>query len=197
MTDVGSTLPKDSDWAIERILELFEKRGEERYGGEDVSQTQHALQSGWAAEKEGADAELISAALLHDLGHLLHNLPDDCADMGVDDKHEDLAYRWLTRYFGPRVTEPIRLHVEAKRYLCAVQPTYQSTLSEASLTSLRLQGGPFTPAEVEEFQANPHHTEAIRLRGWDDEAKIKDLVTPDLFHFKNYLIQAAGSASRS
>jgi phosphonate degradation associated HDIG domain protein len=196
VTDVGSALPKDSDWAIERIVELFHQKGEERYGGEDVSQTQHALQAALAAELEGADPELIAAAILHDLGHLLHNLPDDCADQGVDDKHEDLACRWLERYFGPRVTEPIRLHVDAKRYLCATQPGYRDTLSEASITSLRLQGGPFTPEGVKAFETLPYHAEAVRLRAWDDVAKIKDLPTPDLSHYKTYLIQAAQIANR-
>lgn len=195
VTDVGSVLPKDSDWAIARIIELFEKKGEERYGGEDVSQTQHALQSALAAENEGADAELIAAALLHDVGHLLHNLPDDCADQGVDDKHEDLAYRWLGRYFSPRVTEPIRLHVDAKRYLCATRPDYFSTLSESSITSLALQGGPFQPAETKAFESQPFSAEAVRLRHWDDIAKIKDLPTPDLEHYRSYLLEAAKRAA--
>jgi phosphonate degradation associated HDIG domain protein len=197
VTDIESTLPKNADWAIERIIELFEKKGEDRYGGEDVSQTQHALQSALAAENEGADAELVAAAFLHDVGHLLHNLPDDCADHGVDDKHEDLAFRWLQRYFGPRVTEPIRLHVDAKRYLCATRPAYHASLSEGSMTSLALQGGPFRPEETAAFEKERFYAEAVRLRTWDDIAKIKDLPTPDVHHYREYLVQAARLAEKS
>lgn len=182
---------------IDRIIELFAERGRERYGGEEVSQTEHALQAALAAESEGASAELITAALLHDLGHLLHNLPDDCADQGIDDRHEDLACRWLERHFGPAVTEPIRLHVEAKRYLCATEPGYLDELSDASRTSLRLQGGPFQSEEVVLFQQNPHGESAVRLRRWDDIAKIKDLPTPTLSHFRVYVEKAAACAPGS
>lgn len=197
MTDFSAALAKDSSWAIERILELFRERGEERYGGEDVSQTEHALQAALAAETEGADAELVTAALVHDLGHLLHNLPDDCAEHGVDDKHEELAPRWLERYFGPRVIEPIRLHVDAKRYLCATRPDYLTSLSEGSVTSLALQGGPFSTDEAKRFEQHPYFTESIRLRTWDDVAKIKGLRTPDLTHYREFLTKAADLHARA
>src|SRR6516225_6317978 len=116
--------------------------------GEPVSQTEHALQTAWAAEQAGAASALIAAALLHDIGHLLHDLPEDCAHHGIDDAHEVRGARWLVQHFGPDVTEPVRLHVPAKRYLCSTDPAYRSQLSEASELSLKLQGGPFTPAEV-------------------------------------------------
>ena len=177
---------------IDRIVELFEERGNELYGGEAVSQTEHALQAALAAEKEGASPELITAALLHDLGHLLHNLPEDAAEHGIDDQHEDLANRWLTKYFGPEVTEPVRLHVAAKRYLCATRPGYHDELSDASKLSLAIQGGPYTPAEVAEFDQNPFAQAAIRLRFWDDIAKIKDLPTPDVQYYRRYVEKAAG-----
>src|SRR5262249_42166074 len=128
------------------VLGLFAERGSAEYGGEAVSQTEHALQSAWAAEKAGADSAPITAALLHDVGHLLHRLPENCAEMGVDDRHEELGARWLQRHFGPEVSEPVRLHVPAKRYLCAIEPGYLERLSPASNLSLRLQGGVFTPA---------------------------------------------------
>ena len=192
MSASSNPSPKSVRDVIDRIVELFDEKGSELYGGEAVSQTEHALQAAMAAEKEGASAELITAAFLHDLGHLLHNLPEDAAEHGVDDQHEDLANRWLTKHFGPEVTEPIRLHVAAKRYLCATRPGYHDELSDASKLSLTIQGGPFTPAEVAEFDQNPFAEAAVRLRYWDDIAKIKDLPTPDVQYYKRYVEKAAG-----
>jgi phosphonate degradation associated HDIG domain protein len=191
MTDEPNRLPKDLPAVIDRICELFQERGSERYGGEDVSQTEHALQSAMAAEKEGAPPALVVSALLHDLGHLLHNLPDDCAEHGVDDRHEDLACRWLQRYFGPEVTEPIRLHVSAKRYLCATDHAYHAGLSDASRLSLKLQGGPFQASEVADFEKNPHFRSAVQVRVWDDIAKIKGLATPTIDHYRP-MMEATG-----
>ena len=172
---------------VGRILRLFRDHGDEGYFGENVSQTEHALQTAWAAEKAGAGAALIAAALLHDVGHLLHHLGEDCARQGIDDCHEDLGARFVQRYFGPDVSEPIRLHVPAKRFLCAVEAGYRARLSEASLQSLKLQGGPFTKLEVEQFRQDPHGEAALVLRRWDEEAKIVGLATPGLVHFRPYL----------
>lgn len=183
---------KDTKQAIDRILELFEERGGAMYAGEAVSQLEHALQAAMAAENEGASAAMVSAALLHDLGHLLHNLPEDCAEQGVDDRHEELACRWLERYFGPDVTEPIRWHVAAKRFLCATDPIYLSRLSDASRLSLTIQGGPFSEEDAESFRRLPHFEAAIRLRHWDEMAKVPNLPTPNLAHFRKSLEVAAG-----
>jgi gamma-butyrobetaine dioxygenase len=169
------------------LSRLFQERGQEAYLGEAVSQLEHALQSAWAAEKAGADSSLIVAALLHDLGHLLHNLPESRALDGIDDRHEGLGARWVERWFGPAVSEPVRLHVAAKRYLCAVEEGYHEALSEASQRSLKLQGGPMSPAEVEAFRRNAHAEAAVALRRWDDEAKVPGLATPDLEHFRPHL----------
>jgi OPA family glycerol-3-phosphate transporter-like MFS transporter len=174
------------------VLKLFRERGHAAYLGEPVSQLEHALQSAWAAEKAGADSPRIAAALLHDVGHLLHNLPEDCAKSGIDDRHEGLGSHWAERWFGPAVSEPIRLHVDAKRYLCAIEPAYHDGLSEASRLSLRLQGGPMTPEEVERFRQGPHAEAAVALRRWDDAAKVPGLATPDLEHFRPHLERAAG-----
>jgi phosphonate degradation associated HDIG domain protein len=163
---------------------MFRERGDAAYIGEPVSQTEHALQTAWAAEKAGAGNALIAAALLHDLGHLLHDLPEDCAQKGIDDAHEVRGDRFLQGSFGPEVTEPIRLHVAAKRFLCATEPGYFERLSEASVLSLKLQGGPFTPEQVRDFRHNPHGESAVALRRWDEEAKIPGLKTPDLEHFR-------------
>lgn len=167
----------------ERIVQLFLDRGRAAYFGEEVSQTEHALQAAWAAERAGASPALIAAALLHDIGHLLHARPEDCTETGIDARHEELGARWLEQFFGPEVTEPIRLHVPAKRYLCAVDPEYVGQLSEASILSLKAQGGPFTPEEAKAFRAGPHAEAALALRRWDEMAKVKELPTPDLQHF--------------
>ena len=176
---------------VEDILELFSDRGDSEYGGEQVTQLEHALQCATLAEGEGASPALITAALLHDVGHLLHDLPDDAPDDGVDDHHENSGCRFLQELFPTEVVEPVRLHVAAKRYLCAVNRDYFQELSEPSIVSLKLQGGPMTPVEVHEFQRNPSADDAVRLRRWDDTAKVPDTVTPPLSHFAKYLRQVA------
>jgi phosphonate degradation associated HDIG domain protein len=169
------------------VVELFAAHGHSQYGGEAVSQQEHALQAALFAEREQAGGALIVAALLHDVGHLLHDLPDDAPEQGTDDRHEVLAARWLANRFGADVVEPARLHVAAKRYLCAVDRSYQDALSAPSVLSLKLQGGPMTPEEVREFESQPHFEAAVRLRRWDDAAKVVGLVTPDVRHFMKYV----------
>jgi [1-hydroxy-2-(trimethylamino)ethyl]phosphonate dioxygenase len=173
----------------EQILELFESRGHDAYFGEGVSQQEHALQTAALAEQSNAPAPLIVAALLHDIGHLIHGLPENIAAQGVDGYHETAGANWLGRNFGPEVTEPIRLHVDAKRYLCYSDATYQALLSPASQESLALQGGPYTPEEARTFESNPFFEGAVRLRRWDDTAKVPGLAVPELDHYNN-LIQS-------
>jgi OPA family glycerol-3-phosphate transporter-like MFS transporter len=179
---------------FERIARLFAERGDSAYLGESVSQTEHALQSAYLAEREGASDELVVAALLHDVGHLVNGDDEDIADRGLDGRHEDSGSSWLKSAFGPAVLEPIRLHVAAKRYLCAVEPSYRDGLSDASLQSLALQGGPFDATGVASFEANPHHREAVRLRHWDDAAKIPGLAVPGLDHYRGRIEAAAARA---
>jgi phosphonate degradation associated HDIG domain protein len=180
---------------VDRLIQLFKEKGDAAYLGEPVSQTEHALQTAWAAEQAGAGSALITATLLHDVGHLLHGLPENCAQAGIDDAHEVLGARWLDQHFGPDVAEPVRLHVAAKRFLCATDPAYLKTLSEASLRSLKLQGGPFTPNEAARFRNHPHAEAAIALRRFDEQAKVSGLATPTLEHFRPYL-EAACAARR-
>lgn len=169
--------------AIDEIRAAFARRGHEGYG-EGVTQLEHALQCATFAERDHAPESLIVATLLHDIGHMLHDLPDDIADQGIDTVHESLGSAWLSRHFGPEVSEPVRLHVAAKRYLSGSEPSYMDVLSEASKLSLRLQGGPMSAEEQRRFAAERFARQAVDLRRWDDEGKIVGLKTPDLGHFE-------------
>jgi len=172
---------------VDTIIELFARRGAAAYHGESVSQTEHALQAANLAEREGVPDSLVVAALLHDVGHLLNGQDEDFAHRGVDGHHEEAGCAWLARHFGPEVTEPIRLHVAAKRYLCAVSPPYLAGLSPASRMSLSLQGGTMNDQERAEFERDPAHADAIRLRHWDDTAKVPGLQVPGLEHYRDRL----------
>ena len=180
--------------AIDEILRALRERGSGAYIGEPVSITEHMLQSAYAAEQDGASPTLVAAALLHDYGHLVHDLPEDAADHGIDTRHEEVAYAFLAEHFGEEVAEPIRMHVAAKRNLCAVEPTYLDELSPASLHSLELQGGPYAPLEVAAFEASPHAEAAVRLRRYDDLGKVPGLPTPELEHYRPTLAAALASA---
>ncbi|MDA0833807.1 MAG: HD domain-containing protein [Planctomycetota bacterium] len=165
------------------IERLFAEQGDSMYAGEPVTQTEHALQCAWAAEQANAAPSLMTAALLHDVGHLLHDNGEDCALEGIDDKHEYLGAKWLASYFDDAVRQPVRLHVAAKRYRCATDVTYYRQLSAASQLSLSLQGGPMSAEEVSSFREERYFNEAVQLRRWDEAAKIPKLTTPSLSHF--------------
>lgn len=175
------------------VLQLFRKHGGSQYGGEAVSQLEHALQAAHFAERDGASPALIVAALLHDVGHLLHELPADAPERGIDDRHETLAAAWLSQRFGPAVAAPVAMHVDAKRYLCAVDDAYIGQLSGPSMLSLQLQGGPMTSGEQATFERRAFFQDAVRLRRWDDAAKVVDLETASLEHFAQYIDQALGT----
>ena len=172
---------------VENILTLFDERGHSQYGGENVTQLEHALQTAELAEQAGASSALIVAALLHDIGHLLHELPDDAPDQGMDDCHESSGCSFLRTCFPAAVVEPVRLHVDAKRYLCAIDSAYFDQLSEPSIVSLSLQGGPMSSKEIVAFEVNAHCQSAIQLRRWDDTAKVPGKSTPSLRYFEKYL----------
>jgi gamma-butyrobetaine dioxygenase len=172
---------------VDEIFRVFAEYGSEQYLGEQVSMTEHMLQSAHAAEQEGAPPRLVAAALLHDYGHFIHDLPEDAADHGIDTRHEEVGYAFLAEHFGEAVAEPIRMHVAAKRYLCAVDPSYLGELSPASLHSLELQGGPYTRDEVAAFERSPYAEDAVRLRRWDDVGKVPGLATPELEHYRPVL----------
>ena len=171
---------------VDLIFDLFKKRGAIEYFGEAVSQCEHALETAFFAVKDQADETLVAAALLHDIGHLLTGR-ESMAEKGIDERHEESGCVWLANYFSPATTQPVRLHVHAKRYLCYTDPAYMTKLSSASVLSLNLQGGPFTEREARQFEAQPCAQSAIRLRRWDDRAKIPGLQVPALEHYREML----------
>ena len=168
------------------VTQLLTVEGENQYGGEAVSQLEHALQCAALAEQAGETAHTITAALLHDIGHLLAKtgrIQASASTESGDDLHQYVALPFLRGLFSSAVLEPIRLHVDAKRYLCATDQSYWGTLSTASKQSLIVQGGVYTPPQASEFDAQPFAHEAVRLRRYDDLAKVPAAVTPTLPHF--------------
>ncbi|WP_244816632.1 phosphonate degradation HD-domain oxygenase [Caballeronia sp. Lep1P3] len=169
--------------SLDDIRHLFDTYGSMAYSGEPVTQLQHALQSASLAEEAGASRESTVAALLHDLGHLLNQQGETPSARGIDDMHQYFALPFLRPVFSDAVLEPIRLHVDAKRCLCAIDPAYHARLSADSVRSLRLQGGVFDAGQARAFLAKPYAQEAIALRRWDDDAKDAQRVTPPLGHY--------------
>jgi phosphonate degradation associated HDIG domain protein len=176
-----------TDPRSERIVELLTLKADGRYGLSDINQRQHALQTAWLAEKTGCPDSLIVAGLLHDIGHLVHDLGTNPAGSGVDDLHEERGHEFLRTWFSPEVTEPVRLHVAAKRYLCATEADYFQKLSKDSVLSLSLQGGPMSAQEIAAFNTIPQSAAAIQLRRFDEQAKVRNIKTPPVQHFLPYV----------
>ncbi|MCY2933006.1 MAG: HD domain-containing protein [Planctomycetota bacterium] len=171
---------------VSQIFALFHARGHQQYG-EDVTETQHALQCATFARNNGESPAIVAACLLHDYGHLVHDLGENIADQGVDAHHETLGANRLRKLFKPEVVEPVRLHVAAKRYLCWKEPGYYNGLSDASQRSLLLQGGPMTDNEGHTFESHPFYKSAVTLRKYDDMGKVTDMKTLDFEDFRNDL----------
>ena len=179
--------------SLSEISELLQDHGQKQYGMEAVNQLEHALQCADLAEKAGETPASIVAALLHDLGHMLvaNQKGQQEMDTSKDDLHQFMALPFLRPLFPDAVLEPIRMHVDAKRYLCLIDPGYWADLSPASKHSLELQGGTFVQSEADAFMHQPYASEAVRLRRYDDLAKIPRKLTPPLSHFESYFIQVA------
>ncbi len=177
---------------IDRLAELFGGEGARSYLGEAVSIAAHMLQAGALAERAGAADALVAAALLHDVGHFEavgRGQNDGQQRDAIDYRHQDSGADWLAQWFPTEVTEPVRLHVLAKRYLCAVEPDYLAQLSPASVHTLELQGGPLTDAEAREFERRPDSQAAVSVRRWDDQAKDPAVSTATFDHFRQLLTQ--------
>jgi [1-hydroxy-2-(trimethylamino)ethyl]phosphonate dioxygenase len=173
--------------SADEIFAIFAQRGSGAYYGECVTMTAHMLQSAFFATQEAAPPRLVLAALLHDIGHLIEAVPADIADWTTDAQHEVIGSRWLERRFATEITDPVRLHVPAKRYLCATDRDYLGRLSSASVHTLKLQGGPMSPQEVRAFESEPFFREAVRVRRWDDQGKVAALRIPPLQAYRSLI----------
>jgi phosphonate degradation associated HDIG domain protein len=169
--------------AFDDLQRIFDAKGARGYDGEPVTQLEHALQTAALAEAEHAAPSLVTASLLHDLGHMLNDQGETPTLRGVDDVHQYAALPFLRGLFADDVLVPIQLHVDAKRYLCAARPDYHASLSDDSKRSLMLQGGVFSGDDADRFIRQPFAADAVRLRIWDDRAKRAGATTPPLAHF--------------
>jgi gamma-butyrobetaine dioxygenase len=168
---------------IEEIAALFSSEGARDYLGEALSQAEHMLQAGSLAAAAGAPDALVAAALLHDVGHFRGALNGADLMRGIDNRHEESGANFLASWFAADVSEPVRLHVAAKRYLCHAEPEYLRTLSPASRYTLEVQGGPMDSAQALEFEQGPYWVGAVQLRRWDDEAKDPEGTALPFEHF--------------
>ena len=173
--------------SLDDLFALLAFGGGHAYFGEPVTVLEHALQAAWFVQQNGGETSLIAAALLHDIGHLVHSEGEDAAVRGLDTQHEELGFALLGDRFPASVLDPIRLHVSAKRFLCHADPEYLSALSYASVESLELQGGPMSTTEAEAFLDLPHAREALALRRADDAAKVQGLAVPQLEAYRAIL----------
>ncbi len=178
---------------VDFIKDIFDRRGSESYLGEEVSMSQHMLQGAYLAQKAQGDEPLIVAALLHDIGHYTSEFPEDALEKGQNNHHDIAGAKVLERFFPSVVTDCVRYHVDAKRYLCAVETEYFSALSSASINSLRLQGGPMNPEQVIQFKTLDHLEAIIQVRRWDDQGKDKNMSTPDFSYFEPMIRRVSAS----
>ena len=173
-----------ADSIVDYIEDVFSRRGAESYLGEQVTMAQHMLQTAQCAEQAGANNSQIVAALLHDIGHYKNEIPETSLAKGIDNYHEEAGANFLEDYFPISVVEPIRQHVAAKRYLCAVKSDYLERLSPASVHTLNLQGGPMNEEEVKEFEKNDYLEQCVKLRYWDEDAKDPERVYPAFSYYR-------------
>lgn len=172
-----------ADTIVDFLGDIFARCGDAEYLGEPVTMAQHMLQGAWLAEQQGLDDQVIVAALLHDIGHFTSEFGTFSMDDTEDRFHEEAGAEVLAPFFPSLVTDCVRHHVAAKRYLCATRPEYYKRLSNASIHSLNLQGGPMNAREVAEFEQNPNLPRIIQVRYLDEAGKDPDMITPDYWHF--------------
>ncbi|MGI9385819.1 MAG: HD domain-containing protein, partial [Methyloligellaceae bacterium] len=186
-------LTRDNIAAV--ITTIFEKRSKDEYAGEAVTVAEHMLQGAHLATTAGESEEIVAAALLHDIGHFTGSLGMYDPGDKEDRHHDEAGAAFLEPFFPPVVVECVRLHVAAKRYLCATDPAYFGKLSEASVHTLELQGGPMSADEVAAFEQNPWHKEAVKVRLWDEEGKDPDMVVPGIRTYEALLQRVADQAA--
>jgi phosphonate degradation associated HDIG domain protein len=179
-----SSFPTDAKGVVDFVLDLFAQQGANEYMGEAVTMSQHMEQTAACAVADGAPDSLVIAALLHDIGHFIGDHPIEALEKGIDNDHENVGADYLRAHFPDSVSEPVRLHVAAKRYLCATDADYFDRLSDASVNSLNVQGGPMDAAEIAAFEANPHYREAVRLRRYDDDGKVAGLTINPVTYYR-------------
>lgn len=177
--------------------DIFERRGGEEYLGEPVTMAEHMLQGALFAEQQGEPEIIVVATLLHDIGHFTSEFGMFSMDDTHDRRHEEAGAAVLERFFPSLVIDCVRLHVAAKRYICATDPAYFGQLSAASIHSLKLQGGPMSPAEVAEFDRNPNIAEIVRVRRLDDAGKVAGLETPGFDHYAPMVQRVVDAHCRS
>lgn len=171
---------------VENIVRVYNEKGHRHYG-ENVTELEHALQTAEFARRAGEPESVVLACLLHDYGHLLHDLGEGIAEQGIDARHEELGAKLLAEFFPPEIVEPTRLHVAAKRYLCWKDTEYFDGLSRASRLSLQIQGGRMSNEEAIQFEANPYYDVAVRVRQYDDMGKVEGMETPDIESYQGLM----------
>ena len=177
----------EPDQFIEQLSQLFAEHSGQDIIEHRLSNAEHMLQSAAAASAAEASDHLVAASLLHDIGHWLHDGPEDAAARGHDDCHEQVAADYLRNYFNEVVIAPIALHVAAKRYLCAVEPEYLNALSPGSVRTLELQGGPMSTPEIAAFEAMSGFEDAVAMRRWDEYGKVPGLEVPGFDAYRSLL----------
>lgn len=185
--------PLTPDTIVDFIADIFTRRGAESYLGENVTMSEHMLQGALLAEQAGASDTMVAGALLHDIGHYTNEFGDDYIEQGIDNLHEEAGAQVLAPFFPTAVTDCIRYHVAAKRYLCATDPEYFAKLSDASVKTLGLQGGPMSADEVAAFAQNPNLAAILQVRIWDDQGKVPGLPTPEFAHYAPLLQRVVNS----
>lgn len=190
MSEVDTLTPET---IVPFLADIFERRGADEYLGERVTIVQHMLQGAYFAEQRGEDEQIIVAALLHDIGHFTSELGTFAMNDTMDRRHEDAGAEILEPFFPSVITDCVKYHVAAKRYLCAVDPMYFGRLSEASVKSLELQGGPMERDEAEEFAKNPNIDAIVKVRKLDEEGKLVGLETPDFDYYRPMVQRAVDS----
>ena len=170
---------------VNKIISNF-KNSKKLYIGEKVTMSEHMIQTAMLAEENNSSKSLVCACLLHDYGHFIVDDPDLLVSKSLDGKHEDLGFDFLKNYFVQEVTEPIKLHVLAKRYLCR-NDSYYNLLSEASKISLKLQGGIMNDDEAKDFSSLKFYNEAIKVRKYDDDGKIPNVKIKDIEDYRDLI----------